>query len=65
MFPNSDANGLNIGTKNVHAVKAALTYHKIRLIGEDVGGSHGRRVAFNINSGAAVVRLHSGEIKKL
>ena len=65
MFPNTDADGLNIGAKNVRAVKTALTNHKIRLIGEDVGGSHGRRVSFNIISGAAIVRLHNGEIKKL
>ncbi len=65
MFQNSDANRLNIGTKNVNAVKAALTQNKIRLVGEDVGGCHGRRVSFNIASGITLVRLHSGEIKKL
>ncbi len=65
MFQNGGANRLDIGKKNVNAVKATLTQHKIRLIGEDVGGCHGRRVSFNVASGITLVRLHSGEIKKL
>jgi chemotaxis protein CheD len=65
MFPNTGANGLDIGAKNVRAVKATLTQHKIRLVGEDVGGSHGRRVTFNLASGTIIVRLHTGETKKL
>jgi len=39
LFPNTGANALDIGAKNVRAVKATLTHHEIRLIGEDVGGS--------------------------
>ena len=65
MFANTGANGLDIGTKNVQAVRNALTQHKIRLVGEDVGGSHGRRVTFNVASGITIVRLHNGEIKKI
>ena len=65
MFANTCANDLDIGAKNVQAVKTALTQHKIRLVGEDVGGSHGRRVTFNVVSGITLVRLHNGEIKKL
>jgi chemotaxis protein CheD len=63
MFPNMNA--LNIGAKNVDAVKAALAQHKIRLIAEDVGGSHGRRVSFDIATGMATVRKFNGEVKKL
>lgn len=65
LFPNTGANALDIGAKNVRAVKATLTHHEIRLIGEDVGGSHGRKVKFNITTGTTVVRLHNGEIRKL
>lgn len=65
MFANTGANGLDIGAKNVKAVCSALAEHRIRLIGEDVGGSHGRRVNFNLASGVIIVRLHNGEIKKL
>lgn len=65
MFPNTGANAIDIGTKNVKAVRAALTLHKIRLVGEDVGGSHGRRVTFNVASGVTIVRNHNGATKKL
>ena len=65
MFPNTGANGLDIGAKNIRAVRASLIQHKIRLIGEDVGGSHGRRITFNVALGTTIVRLHTGETKKL
>jgi len=65
MFANTTANGLDIGAKNVRAVREALGEHKIRLIGEDVGGTHGRRINFNLASGVTIVRLHNGEIKRL
>lgn len=65
MFANTSANNLDIGAKNVRATKAALTQHKIRLVGEDVGGCHGRRIRFNVDSGITLIRLHNGEINKL
>jgi chemotaxis protein CheD len=63
MFPNM--NGLNIGAKNIEAVKVSLVEHKIRLIAEDVGGSHGRRVKFDIATGTAIIRKFNGEMLKL
>jgi chemotaxis receptor (MCP) glutamine deamidase CheD len=51
--------------KNVDAVKAALSANKIKLVAEDVGGSYGRRIAFNIGTGIAIIRLSNGEIKQL
>jgi chemotaxis protein CheD len=65
MFANTSATGLDIGTKNVKATKTALVEHKVRLVAEDVGGSHGRRVSFDVASGVTIVRLHNGETKKL
>ncbi len=65
MFANTCANNLDIGAKNVKAVKEALQQHRIRLIGEDVGGTHGRRINFNVASGAISVRLYNGVIKKI
>jgi chemotaxis protein CheD len=65
MFANTTANGLDIGAKNIRATKELLEQHRIRLIGEDVGGSHGRRINFNLASGVTIVRLHNGEIRKL
>jgi chemotaxis protein CheD len=65
IFSNLSSNGSPIGVKNVEAVKAALTANKIRLVAEDVGGSYGRRIAFKIKTGAAIIRFSNGEIKKL
>lgn len=63
MFPNMNA--LNIGEKNIAAVKAALAEHKIRLLAEDVGGSHGRRINFDIATGIATVKRFNGAVIKL
>lgn len=63
MFPNSNA--LDIGSKNIQAVRNALATHKVRLIAEDVGGNHGRRVNFNITTGITTVKRFNGEFKKL
>ena len=65
MFANTTANGLDIGQKNIKAVRETLALHKINLVAEDVGGSHGRRINFNLASGVITVRLHNGETKKL
>lgn len=65
IFSNLSSNGSPIGVKNVEAVKAALTANKIRLVAEDVGGSYGRRIAFKIKTGAAIIRFSNGEIKKI
>jgi len=65
IFSNLNNNGPTIGMKNVDAVKAALSANKIRLVAEDVGGAYGRRVAFNIGTGIATIRVSNGEIKQL
>ena len=65
MFANLGTNHLDIGAKNIKAVKAALVEQKIRLAGEDVGGVYGRRVTFNVASGIASVKCFNGEVKKL
>jgi chemotaxis protein CheD len=65
IFSNLNNNGPTIGMKNVDAVKAALSANKIRLVAEDVGGSYGRRIAFNIGTGIATIRISNGEIKQL
>jgi chemotaxis protein CheD len=65
MFPNLKNNALNIGAKNIEAVKEALSQHKIKLLAEDVGGQHGRRITFNIGTGIANVRCFNGESRDL
>ena len=65
IFSNLSNNGQPIGMKNVDAVKMALSTNKIKLVAEDVGGSYGRRIAFNIGNGIVTIRLSNGEVKKL
>jgi len=65
IFKFENDNGPPIGVKNIEAVKMALNTNKIRLAAEDVGGSYGRRIAFDIKSGIVTIRLPNGEIKKL
>ena len=65
IFKFENNTGLTIGAKNVEAVKESLNENRIRLVAEDVGGSYGRRIAFNLRSGSVVIRMASGEIKKL
>jgi chemotaxis protein CheD len=65
MFASLGANRLDIGAKNVKAVKTILDQHSIRLTGEDVGGTHGRRITFNTASGIVVIRHFNGEVKTI
>lgn len=57
--------GPTIGAKNVSAVRSALGANGIRLVAQDVGGSYGRRISFNIGNGVVDIRLSTGEIKHL
>jgi chemotaxis protein CheD len=65
MFPNLKSNTLNIGMKNVEAVKKALAAKRVRLLAEDVMGTCGRRVIFNVANGSVQVQKGSGEVKKI
>jgi chemotaxis protein CheD len=48
--------GRRMGERNVEAARAALAAAGIPLVAEDVGGSCGRTVIFDIASGALTVR---------
>jgi chemotaxis protein CheD len=48
--------GLRLGTRNVEAVKQALSDAQIPLRSEDVGGSYGRSVFFDAADGKLLVR---------
>jgi len=65
MFPKLKSNTMNIGMKNVQAVKEALAEHGIKLISEDVTGTYGRKVSFNVANGEVIVRNGNGEVKKI
>jgi chemotaxis protein CheD len=61
IFSNGAAEGapvsrLEIGLRNVNAVKQALEAHRIDLISTDVGGCHGRTVQMRVSDGLVTVR---------
>jgi len=53
-------NSVNIGLKNVEAVKFWLERFKIRLRAEDTGGTRARSIEFNIGTGKLMVRKVGG-----
>lgn len=59
------AGGVNVGERNVHAARAALSLAGIPVVGEDVGGEHGRSVYFHPGSGALRVRSHAAGDREL
>jgi chemotaxis protein CheD len=61
MFAALAPGGVNIGERNVVAVRAALAAAGIPVVGEDVGGGHGRSVYFDPGTGGVeVVSLRHG-----
>jgi chemotaxis protein CheD len=49
------AGTIQMGERNVHAVREALHRQGIRTVGEVVGGDYGRSVDFNVETGRVVV----------
>lgn len=50
------AGGINIGERNVAAVRSALAKSRIQLVGEDTGSDYGRSVYFYLTDGRVEVR---------
>ncbi|POZ88255.1 chemoreceptor glutamine deamidase/glutamate methylesterase CheD [Petrotoga sibirica] len=59
MFKNSN-NSLNVGSKNVEAVKKILKENNIKILAEDTGGNRARSVEFNIANGELKVKKVGG-----
>lgn len=54
---------LPLGTRNITAARAACLAHGVPIVGEDVGGSHGRSVYFDVKQGVLLVRsLAKGDV---
>lgn len=52
-----------LGTRNIAAARAACLAHGVPVLGEDVGGSHGRSVYFDVRKGDLLVRsLAKGDV---
>ncbi len=54
------APGGQMGVRNVAAARQALEVAGIAIVGEETGGSAGRSVSFDVNSGAMTVRSVRG-----
>lgn len=57
MFGSLLSSGVNMGERNVEAARRALAAAAIPIVGEDVGGEHGRSVY--VEAGTGRVRIHS------
>jgi chemotaxis protein CheD len=58
------ASGLQIGDRNVLAVRDALARAAIPIAGEDVGGEHGRSVYLHVADGRVIVKsLRKGNVE--
>lgn len=55
LFPNLSVNKTSIGEQNILAVKKHLAEHNLSVSGEDVAGSHGRKMRFLVVNGEVTV----------
>jgi chemotaxis protein CheD len=53
------AGTIQVGERNVHAVREALHRHSVRVVGEAVGGDFGRSVDFDLATGRVVVTSYA------
>jgi chemotaxis protein CheD len=55
VLPGLPARGVSLGNENVQVALGALRDAGVRLVSEDVGGTRGRKLAFNTVDGTALV----------
>lgn len=66
MFPGiifSDSN-MDVGKRNILAVREELKKHNIEIIASDIGGHIGRTILFDTREGSVVVKSVPSEAKK-
>lgn len=56
MYSSYEDSNHGIGKQNISSIKHILKRERIPIIGEDVGGHHGRNVEFYLDSGKVIVR---------
>jgi chemotaxis protein CheD len=55
---------LSLGARNILAARAACTAADIPVVGEDVGGDHGRSVTFRLDDGSVLVHsIAKGDVQ--
>lgn len=64
MFSGNDkTSALDIGRRNIEAARQALASLNVRIAAEDVGGSQGRTVFFDLGSGQVTIRTMGNKYK--
>lgn len=64
-FQNEVNKLLNVGERNVLAVKEVLKSFKIPILAEDVGGNFGRTIEFHSRTGILIVKTINHGIKEI
>lgn len=54
------AGSVGLGVRNIRAARQACADHAVPIVGEEVGGSMGRSVYFNVRTGTVQVRSVRG-----
>ena len=49
----------DIGKKNIEIARSILRTHRIKIIEEEIGGNHGRRIYFNTETGKVTTKIIS------
>ena len=65
MFPPTEDFTNTIGRDNINAVKATLKKHNIPLKSEDIGGTHGRSIEFDLSNGMVKVYIVGENVREL
>ena len=65
MFPVYNDASTGIGDQNILQIRNLLKRNLIPLVGEDIGGSHGRSVVFYLDSGRVVVKALEKEDREI
>lgn len=55
-----EESGMNIGKRNVEAVKNVLRKFGIRLVAEDTGGNRARSIEYDVGTGKLFIRMVGG-----
>lgn len=64
MFPPTEDFSNTVGRDNIRAVKAALRKHNIPLKSEDIGGTHGRSIEFDLSNGIVKVFIVGEDVRE-
>ncbi|MFA7354935.1 MAG: chemotaxis protein CheD [Sulfurimonadaceae bacterium] len=52
----SCSTAMMVGEKNILVAREILKEHKIKIVAEDVGGSDGRKIQFNLENGKVLLK---------